>query len=130
MRRGLLEYLTIAWSVLSAGAATAAGISAGSIALVGFGLDSLIELFAGAVVVWQLRGVPGGKERRALRLIGAAFLALAGYVTVQALLSVLREVPRPEDSPAGVVLTAGALVVMTLLGIAKKRTGSRSATRC
>jgi divalent metal cation (Fe/Co/Zn/Cd) transporter len=124
VRRGLLlEYLTIAWSVLSAAVATVAGIAAGSIALVGFGLDSVIEVFAGAVVVWQLRGTTGGRDRPALRLIGGAFLLLAAYVLVQALRSLLTQ-SRPEDSVAGIALTAGALVVMALLGTAKSRTGT------
>lgn len=125
VRRGLLlEYLTIAWSVLSGFVATAAGLAAGSIALVGFGLDSLIEVFAGAVVVWQLGGVPGGRDRPAIRLIGLAFLLLAAYVLVQALHSLLTQA-RPESSEAGIALTAGALAVMTVLGIAKRRIGSR-----
>jgi divalent metal cation (Fe/Co/Zn/Cd) transporter len=125
VRRGLLlEYLTIAWSVLSAAVATVAGIAAGSIALVGFGLDSVIEVFAGAVVVWQLQGTMGGRDRPALRLIGAAFLLLAAYVLVQALRSLLTQ-SRPEDSVAGIALTAGALIVMALLGTAKRRTGSK-----
>ena len=125
IRRGLLlEYLTIAWSVLSALVATGAGIAAGSIALVSFGLDSVIEVFAGVVVVWQLRGTPGGRDRSALRLIGLAFLLLAAYVLVQAARSLLTQ-SRPEDSPVGIALTAGALIVMALLGVAKGRTGTR-----
>ena len=125
VRRGLLlEYLTIAWSILSAVVATAAGIAAGSIALIGFGLDSVIEVFAGAVVVWQLRGVTGGRDRLALRLIGVAFLLLAAYVLVQSLRSLLTQARR-ESSVTGIALTAGALAVMTALGIAKRRTGFR-----
>jgi divalent metal cation (Fe/Co/Zn/Cd) transporter len=124
VRRGLLlEYLTIAWSVLSAAVATVAGIAAGSTALLGFGLDSVIEVFAGAVVVWQLRGTTGGRDRPALRLIGVTFLLLAAYVLGQALRSLLTQ-SRPEDSVVGIALTAGALVVMVLLGTAKRRTGS------
>jgi divalent metal cation (Fe/Co/Zn/Cd) transporter len=125
IRRGLLlEYLTIAWSVLSAVVASAAGIAAGSVALVGFALDSSIEVFAGAVVVWQLRAVTGGRDRLALRLIGVAFLLLAAYVLVQALRSLLTRA-RPESSVAGIALTAGSLLVMSILGIAKGRTGSK-----
>ncbi|MDQ3863840.1 MAG: cation transporter [Actinomycetota bacterium] len=125
LRRGLLlEYLTIAWSVISAIVASVAGVAAGSIALVGFGLDSVIEVFAGIVVAWQLRGVAAGKDRPALGLIGGAFLLLAAYVFVQALRSLLTQA-RPEDSFAGIGLTAGALVVMTLLGVAKRKTGAK-----
>ncbi|HEX6708689.1 MAG TPA: cation transporter [Rubrobacter sp.] len=125
VRRGLLlEYLTISWSVLSAFVATIAGIAADSVALIGFGLDSVIEVFAGAVVVWQLRGVTGGRDRRALWLIGVAFLLLAGYVFAQVVLALLTQ-SRPQDSPVGIALTAGALIVMSLLGFAKRRIGSR-----
>jgi divalent metal cation (Fe/Co/Zn/Cd) transporter len=84
----------------------------------------VIEVFAGAVVVWQLRGPTGGRDRPALRLIGVAFVLLAAYVLVQALRSLLAQA-RPEGSVAGIALTAGALAVMTALGIAKRRTGSR-----
>jgi len=90
LQRGLLlEYLTIAWSVLSAVVSTAAGIAAGSIALIGFGIDSLIEVLAGAVVVWQLWGVSSVRDRRTLVLIGVALVSLAGYVSVQALIALL-----------------------------------------
>ncbi len=125
LRRGLLlEYLTIAWSVLSAFVATVAGVASDSVALIGFGLDSLIEVFAGVVVVWQLRGAPGGRDRRALVLIGIAFVSLAGYVSAQVIIALLTS-SRPQDSPAGIALTAGALTFMTLLGLAKRRTGSK-----
>lgn len=125
LRRGLLlEYLTIAWIVLSAFVATVAGIASNSVALIGFGLDSVIEVFAGAVVVWQLRGTTGGRERRALWLIGVAFLLLAGYVFAQAILALLTQ-SRPHDSTVGIALTAGALIVMAVLGITKKHTGAK-----
>lgn len=125
LRRGLLlEYLTIAWSVLSAFVATVAGVASDSVALIGFGLDSVIEVFAGVVVVWQLRGVPGGRERRALVLIGVAFVSLAGYVSAQALIALITD-SRPQDSPVGITLTAGALAIMTVLGVAKRRTGTK-----
>ncbi len=124
VRRGLLlEYLTIAWSVLSATIATAAGLASGSIALFAFGLDSMIEVFVGAVVVWQLRGHTVGRDRLALRLIGVAFLFLAAYVGIEAILFLFARA-RPEGSLVGIVLTAGALIVMAILGLAKRRTGS------
>jgi hypothetical protein len=83
-RRGLgLEYASMAWMTAEAAVAVTAGVLASSIALVGFGLDSVIEFFAAAIVVWQLRG--GGEERetRAVRLIGVTFFALALYLTVE-----------------------------------------------
>jgi hypothetical protein len=85
-RRGLLlEYLTIGWNIVEAVVAFFAGIAAGSIALIGFGLDSLIEVFAATVVVWELRGVAEDRERKALRLIAVSFFVLAAYVSVEAI---------------------------------------------
>src|SRR2546425_6330992 len=84
-RRGLrLEYLTVAWNVMEAIVAVAAGVVAKSIALVGFGLDSTVEIFAASVVIWQLRGIREEREQRALRLIALSFYALAAYVAVEA----------------------------------------------
>ncbi len=84
LRRGLqLEYLTLGWNVVGAVAIFLTAFAARSVALAGFGLDSLIEIFASGVVVWQLTGTAANRERRALRLIGAAFFALAIYVLVQ-----------------------------------------------
>jgi hypothetical protein len=121
-RHLLLEYLTLAWSALSDFVATTSGIYAGWGALIGFGLDSVIEMFAGAGVVWQLQGVTDGRDRHALWLIGVTFLVLSGYVFARAFLAQLTDF-RPQDSPVGIALTAGALVIMALLGVAKKRTG-------
>ena len=77
LRRGLLlEYLTVGWNVGETVIIIFAGVRANSVALVGFGLDSLIEIFASIVVVWQLKGTGKGRERTALRLISIAFLAI------------------------------------------------------
>jgi divalent metal cation (Fe/Co/Zn/Cd) transporter len=123
-RRGLLlEYLTIGWNTAEAFVAVAFGLAAGSIALIGFGLDSLIEVFAASVVVWQLRGDTGeGRERRALRLIAVSFFALGAYVTGEAVYDLVARA-RPGESIAGIALAVISLVVMPLLGIAKRRTG-------
>jgi hypothetical protein len=89
-RRGFrLEYATMTWMVAEAAVAITAGLAAASIALVGFGLDSVIELFSAVIVIWQLRGEIAGQDRetRAVRLIGATFFALAAYLTVQAIQS-------------------------------------------
>ena len=75
-RAALLAWFTIAWNTIEGIVAVGAGIAAGSIALVGFGLDSGVEVFAGAVVVWQLRGLSEEREQRALRLIAVSFFAL------------------------------------------------------
>ncbi len=84
LRRGLLlEWLTLGWNVVGTVIIITAAIAAGSVALAGFGLDSLIEIAASTVVIWQLKGTGQERERIALRLIAAAFFALAAYVLVQ-----------------------------------------------
>jgi divalent metal cation (Fe/Co/Zn/Cd) transporter len=124
-RRALrLEYATIAWTVLEGLAAIAAGWLAGSVALVAFGLDSSVEVFASAVVVWELRGVDRGREGRALKAIGVAYLVVAAYILVDAG-NALRIANRPEGSPVGMVLLSSTVVVMAVLGFAKLRVGRR-----
>ena len=122
-RRGFgLEYASMAWMTAEAGVAITAGVIASSIALIGFGLDSVIEFFAAAIVVWQLRGEDEDRETRAVRLIGATFFALAGYLTVQSIRGLAGHA-RPEQSIPGLAVTAAALIVMPLLAVAKRRTG-------
>ena len=122
-RRGLLlEYLTIGWNILEAAVAFLAGIAAGSIALIGFGLDSLIEVFAATVVVWELRGVAEDRERRALRLIAVSFFVLAAYVSVEAIRDLVVGTEAAE-SDIGIALAAVSLVVMPVLGVMKRRVG-------
>ncbi len=120
VRRGRnLEYLTIGWNSLEAVAAIGAGASAGSIALVGFGFDSVIESVSGAVLLWRLFAGEG-REKLALRLVGASFLILAAYVGFDAVKSlVLRE--SPEASYIGIAIAALSLVVMPILARAKRR---------
>lgn len=122
-QRGVrLEYFTIAWNVLEGVASIAAGIAAGSIALVVFGLDSFIEVAAAGVVVWELRGVDEGRERRALKLIALTFFALGLYVAVSATRDlVIHE--HPGGSIPGIVIATVSLAVMPTLAWAKRRTG-------
>jgi divalent metal cation (Fe/Co/Zn/Cd) transporter len=129
-RRGFrLEYASMAWMTVEAAVAIVSGIIASSIALIGFGLDSVIEFSAAAVVVWQLRGtVSEERESRALRLIGGTFFALAAYLTVESIIDLVNE-NRPEQSTAGIAVTAAALVVMPLLALAKRRTGQELGNR-
>ena len=117
-----MEYLTLAWNSLEAVAAIAAGLVAGSIALVGFGLDSVIECFSGSVLLWRLReGVEGERrEQVALRLVGASFLALASYVAYDAISSLARH-QTPEKSWFGVAVAIASLIAMPLLVRAKRR---------
>ena len=126
VRRGLhLEYLTLAWNALEALIALVFAAMAGSIALVAFGLDSIIELSSGTVLLWRLRSDcmaerREGVEQRALRLVGISFLALAVYLVFEASRALLLRQP-PEASIPGIALAAAALVVMPLLARAKRR---------
>jgi len=115
----------MAWMTLEAAVGIVSGIVASSIALIGFGLDSVIEFFAAAVVVWQLHGtVSEERETRALRLIAVTFFALAAYLTIESVTDLVSQ-NRPEQSTAGIAVTAAALVVMPLLALAKRRTGQQ-----
>ncbi len=114
-----LEYLTIVWNSLEAIAAIAAGLIAGSIALVGFGFDSVIEVASGAILLWRL--VSGEhRERLALKLVGISFLALAAYIAFDAIKSLWLREP-PEVSSIGITIAALSLIVMPLLARAKRR---------
>lgn len=125
LARGLrLEYATLAWNVVGAVVVVAAAVAAGSVALAGFGLDSAIEIFASLVVIWQLTGVDQGRERQALRLIGAAFFILAIYVLVQAVSAILSGA-RANPSPLGMVWLTATLLVMLLLAWGKHVTGKQ-----
>ena len=120
IRRGkTLEYLTIAYNSLEGVIAVAAGLLAGSVALVGFGFDSAIEVFASVLLVWRLHA--GEKaEKRALQLVGVSFMILAAYVTFDAAKSLLRR-EAPEESLVGIALAALSVVIMPLLARAKRR---------
>jgi len=120
-----LAWATIAWNTVEAVVAIAAGAVASSIALVGFGLDSTVEVMSASVIVWQMtREVPEAREAKALRLIAISFFALAGYVTVQAAIDLLAT-SEPDTSTVGIVLAAVSLVVMPVLAGLKRRNGRR-----
>ncbi|MFC1437349.1 cation transporter [Streptacidiphilus sp. N1-10] len=124
LRRGLtLEYVTLGWNVVGIVVLGAAAIAARSVALAGFGLDSLIEIGASTVVVWELSGTGEDRQRRALRLIGAAFVLLAGYLAVQSTV-VLAAGFRPHHSALGIAWTAVTAAVMFALAAGKARTGA------
>jgi divalent metal cation (Fe/Co/Zn/Cd) transporter len=123
LRRGLrLEYATLGWNVVGSVVVLAAALVARSIALAGFGLDSLIEIVASIVVVWQLKGARESREHRALRIIGIAFVLLALYIAVQSL-AVLVSGFRPHHSPVGIAWLAATAVVMFALAYGKRVTG-------
>jgi len=126
VRRGrYLEYFTIIYNSLEGLIAIAAGVIAGSIALVGFGFDSLIEVTSGSVLLWRLHA-DVDKERRerveaiSLRIVGACFVVLAIYVSFDSVKSLIRR-EVPEESLVGIVLAAVSLIVMPLLVRAKRR---------
>ena len=123
LRRGLvLEYLTLGWNVAGIIVLAFAAVAARSVALAGFGLDSLIEIGASVVVVWELSGTSGDRQRRGLRLIGYAFTALAAYLLIQSTV-VLAAGYRPRHSAAGIIWTAATAAAMFALAAGKARTG-------
>ncbi|MFF3464503.1 cation transporter [Streptomyces sp. NPDC001984] len=124
LRRGFaLEYTTLGWNVIGIVVLAAAAVSARSVALAGFGLDSLIEIGASTVVIWELSGVGEARQRRALRLIGIGFAALALYLVVQSTW-VLAAGFHPHTSPLGIGWTAITAAAMFALAFGKARTGA------
>jgi divalent metal cation (Fe/Co/Zn/Cd) transporter len=126
IRRGkLLEYATVGYNSLEGVIAIGAGVIAGSVALVGFGFDSVIEVISGLTLLWRLYAdVDESRrervEQRALQIVGASFLLLAAYVLFDAGKSLIRREP-PDESIIGIVIAAVSLVVMPLLVRAKRR---------
>jgi len=129
VRRGTrLTWATLGYNSLEAVLSVGAGIAAGSIALIGFGVDSVIELSSSIAALWRLRSdaateVRERAERQALRFIGACFLLLAVYVLVDALRTLVTRA-EPEESPIGIAIAIGSLIVMPLLARAKRRVAS------
>lgn len=129
VRRGrLLAWFTIAWNALEGVVGIASGIAAGSIALIGFGVDSYVEVFAGGVVLWRLskehlgQHVSEAAERRATRLIAVTFFALAIGIGAESVRKLVTG-SQPEESVVGLVLAVVSLIVMPLLARAKRRVG-------
>jgi cation diffusion facilitator family transporter len=136
-RRGVcLEWFTVAWNVLEAVVAITAGIVAGSVALVGFGIDSAIEVVAASALLWRFRKAGadataeehGAAERRALYIVSATFFVLAVYIAFEAV-SALASNEEPDTSSVGVVLAVVSLVVMPTLAYAKQTTGRALGSR-
>ena len=128
VRRGRrLEYFTIAWNALEGLVAVVAGAIAGSISLVGFGIDSFIEVTSGSVLLWRMSVDAEVRrrelnERRALRIVGVCFLLLAAYIAYESVLDLWSR-RAPEHSIPGIVLACVSLVVMPLLSRAKRNVG-------
>jgi len=132
-----LEYLTVGWNLVEGAIAITAALAAGSVALLGFGIDSFVESVSGSVLVWRLRSeAAGGRDaetlervdRHAERLVGFSFLALAAYVVFDALTTLLSQ-ERPDASPVGMALAAISIGVMLWLARAKRRTAAQLGSR-
>ena len=123
VRRGVvLEWITLGWNVVGVVVLAVAAMRASSVALAGFGLDSLIEIGASTVVLWELSGTGRARQHRALRLIGAMFVALAVYLLVQSTIALATE-HHADRSPAGMIWRALTAAAMFTLAAAKTRTG-------
>jgi divalent metal cation (Fe/Co/Zn/Cd) transporter len=129
LQRGIrLEYLTVGWNLVEGLVSLIAGLVAGSVALVGFGVDSWVETSSGAILLWRLRaerigGHAESLEKRAVRFVGISFLLLAAYVAWEALASLLKH-EAANRSILGIVMAALSLIVMPLLARAKRRTAT------
>ena len=130
-----LSYFTVGYNLLEGTASVAAGAAAGSVALVGFGLDSFVESLSGGVMIWRFRERAGldahareRLERRAVRLVGYTFWVLAAYVLFESARK-LWTGERPEPSALGIAITVLSLLVMPALFIAKRRTAARLGSR-
>ena len=124
LRRGMaLEYATLAWNLVGVVVLAVAAVTANSVALAGFGVDSLIEIVASAVVVWQLNGEEGStRERRALQVIAVAFVLLAIYIAVQTAVTFSSDT-HPGHSTLGIVWLAMTVMAMIALAAGKRVTG-------
>ena len=134
LERGIrLEYLTVGWNVIEGLVSIGAGLSASSLALLGFGIDSLIETSSGAVLLWRLRAERRGEdseivERRAQRLVGVCFLLLALWVAVESIRALMKR-EAPGSSPVGILVAILSLVVMPWLAREKKHLSERLGSR-
>ena len=129
LRTGIvLECITLGWNVAGVVILAFLALASSSTALAGFGLDSLIEIGASTVVLWELSGTGERRQRQALRLIGAAFIALAVYVLVQSGVALVTQ-HRPEGSRGGIAWTAVTALCMFALATLKTRTGKALGNR-
>jgi divalent metal cation (Fe/Co/Zn/Cd) transporter len=122
-RAQLLAGASVTYNALEAIIAIAAGIAAGSVALIGFGLDSVVEVSSGLIILWQFRHrMPESRERQALRLMAFSFFALAAYVAFESVRALFLG-GVPDASPVGIGLAAASLLIMPFLSWAQRRTG-------
>ncbi len=133
LRGKRLEYFTVAWNSLEGLVAVVAGAFAGSISLVGFGIDSFIEVISGSTLLWRMSvdtDVPNRErnERLALRAVGGCFFALAAYILYESISDLVSR-RAPEHSLPGIILACVSLMVMPILSRAKKRVGNELGSR-
>lgn len=128
-RAQMLAGASVTYNAIEAAFAVGAGVAASSIALIGFGLDSLVEMSSGLIILWQFRHkVPEQREKRALRMLAVSFFALAAYVSFESIRALLfREVS--ETSRVGILVAILSLLVMPILSMAQRRTGERLGSR-
>ena len=128
-RAQLLAGASVAYNVVEAVVAVTAGLAAGSVALLGFGLDSVVEVSSGLVILWQFRArLPESRERQALRLMALSFFALAAYVGVESVRALVSG-EEPDASAVGIGLAVASLIVMPFLSWAQRRTGRALGSR-
>lgn len=122
-RAQLLAAASVTYNVIEAIIAITAGIVAGSVALIGFGLDSVVEVSSGLIILWQFRHkLPESREQQALRLMAFSFFALAAYVAFESVRALVSG-HDPDPSPVGIGLATASLVIMPFLSWAQRRTG-------
>jgi divalent metal cation (Fe/Co/Zn/Cd) transporter len=122
-RARLLAGASVSYNVIEAIIAITAGVIAGSVALIGFGLDSVVEVSSGLIILWQFRHrLPESREHLALRMLAFSFFALAAYVTFESLRALIGG-SDPDPSPVGIGLAIASLIVMPFLSWAQRRTG-------
>ena len=136
LRRTALVLVTVGllWNLVEAVVAFWAGLQAGSIAILAFGLDSIVELFAGGVLIWRLTTRLGEEqaeaaEQRAQRLVGLTFFLLAAYITLHSGANLVGWFPEPQPSIAGIAIVVASAVVMAVLYVAKMRVATRMQSR-
>ena len=130
----ILVLAGLLWNLVEAGVSLWAGVEAGSVALLAFGLDSVVELFAGGVLLWRFSGSreeleEGAAERRAQKLLGLSFLLLAAYIAIHSGANLLGWFPEPQPSLVGVGIVVASAVVMSILYVSKMRIATRMQSR-
>lgn len=127
----LLSWLSLGWMAVEGTVAILAGLAAGSIALIGFGIDSVIEGFASVIIIWRFTGArvfSEAAESRAQKLVAIQFFILAPYVAIESVRALVNG-ERPDETLVGILLAAGSVVIMPALGIAKQRLSGRLNSR-